>query len=66
MDNEADILAGRFDVPLLQELPARDALDALIENARQRIYCAPEVVEYPGRRFPGDQRPARALHPGGR
>jgi len=44
MDNEADILAGRFDVPLLQELPMRDALDALIENARQRIYCAPEVV----------------------
>ncbi|MGB5639163.1 MAG: dNTP triphosphohydrolase [Sedimenticolaceae bacterium] len=44
MDHEADILAGRFDVPLLQELPARDVLDALIENARQRIYCAPEVV----------------------
>ena len=44
MDNEADILAGRFDVPLLEELPARDELDALIENARQRIYCAPEVV----------------------
>jgi len=44
MDNEADILAGCFDVPLLQKLPAREALDALIENARQRIYCAPEVV----------------------
>lgn len=44
MDNEAAILAGRFDVPLLEELPLRSALDALIENARQRIYCAPEVV----------------------
>jgi dGTPase len=44
MDNEAEILAGRFDVPLLEELPVRAELDALIENARQRIYCAPEVV----------------------
>ena len=44
MDNEADILGGRFDVPLLDELPVRESLDALIENARQRIYCAPEVV----------------------
>ncbi|MGD8957118.1 MAG: deoxyguanosinetriphosphate triphosphohydrolase [Chromatiaceae bacterium] len=44
MDNEDAILAGRFDVPLLDELPARAALDALIDNARQRIYCAPEVV----------------------
>jgi len=44
MDNEAEILAGRFDVPLLRELALRDELDALIENARQRIYCAPEVV----------------------
>jgi len=44
MDNEAEILAGRFDVPLLHELALRDELDALIENARQRIYCAPEVV----------------------
>jgi dGTPase len=44
MDNEVEILAGRFDVPLLEELPIRAELDALIENARQRIYCAPEVV----------------------
>jgi dGTPase len=44
MDNEADILGGRFDVPLLDELSIRAELDALIENARQRIYCAPEVV----------------------
>lgn len=44
LDHEADILAGRFDAPLLGELPIRDALDALIDNAAQRIYCAPEVV----------------------
>ena len=44
MDNEAAILDGTFDVPLLQELPLHAELDALIENARQRIYCAPEVV----------------------
>ena len=44
MDNESAILAGRFDRPLLGELPMRAELDALIEIARQRIYCAPEVV----------------------
>jgi dGTPase len=44
MDNEVDILEGRFDVPLLQELAVRTELDALIDKARQRIYCAPEVV----------------------
>jgi dGTPase len=44
MDNEAEILAGRYDVPLLQDLPIRRELDALIELARERIYCAPEVV----------------------
>lgn len=44
MDNETAILAGRFDTPLLAELPLRGPLDALIENARRRIYCAPEVV----------------------
>ncbi len=44
LDNEAEILAGRFDIPLLEELPLRSSLDALIDSARQRIYCAPEVV----------------------
>ena len=44
MANETDILGGRFDVPLLDELPVRAHLEALIENARERIYCAPEVV----------------------
>ena len=44
MDNEQDILAGRFDRPLLDEIPARAQADVLIEMARQRIYCAPEVV----------------------
>ena len=49
MDNEAAILAGGFDVPLLEELPLRSALDALIENARQRIYCA---LRWPASRLP--------------
>ncbi len=44
LDNEAEILAGRFDVPLLALLPLRGPLDALIDNAAARIYCAPEVV----------------------
>lgn len=44
MDNEADMLAGRFDRPLLDCLPMSDALGALVDNAAQRIYCAPEVV----------------------
>lgn len=44
LDNEAAILAGRFDTPLLEQLPVRQALDALIDYARRHIYCAPEVV----------------------
>ena len=44
MDNESEILAGRFDRPLLDELPVSVELGALIEMARRRIYCAPEVV----------------------
>ena len=44
MDNEAAILAGKFDAPLLGELAFSEQLDALIQIARRRIYCAPEVV----------------------
>lgn len=44
MDNEAAILAGGFDVPLLQEVPCRENADHLLEMAAERIYCAPEVV----------------------
>mgnify|MGYP000382104650 CR=1 FL=1 len=44
MDCEAEILGGRFDSPLLDALPLREPLDALVENAARRIYCAPEVV----------------------
>jgi dGTPase len=44
MDNEAAMLEGRFDQPLLDQLPLRGALAALIDSAAQRIYCAPEVV----------------------
>lgn len=44
MDNEAAILGGQFDAPLLGELALSEQLNALIRIARQRIYCAPEVV----------------------
>lgn len=44
LDNEPEILVGRFDAPLLDELPCRAQADRLIEMARQKIYCAPEVV----------------------
>jgi len=45
LDNEAAILAGEFDEPLLQNVPKRTEFDQLVEVAQQRIYCAPEVVE---------------------
>lgn len=44
MDNEDTILAGDFARPLLTELENRAELDELINMARQRVYCAPEVV----------------------
>jgi len=44
MDNEAAILTGGFDVPLLQEVPCREKADRLLAMAAERIYCAPEVV----------------------
>lgn len=45
LDHEADILSGRFDEPLLDHIPQRTEMDCLIASARERIYCAPEVVE---------------------
>jgi dGTPase len=44
LEHESEILAGRFDRPLLAEVPLRQELDLLIDSARERIYCAPEVV----------------------
>ncbi len=45
LDQEAAILAGRFDRPLLAHMASREALDRLVQVASERIYCAPEVVE---------------------
>ena len=45
LDSEADILAGRCDQALLDQVPLRRELDRLVEVARERIYQAPGVVE---------------------
>lgn len=45
LDNEAAILAGRFDQPLMSQIPRRPEMDRLIEVAQEKIYCAPEVIE---------------------
>ncbi len=45
LDNEAEIMRGAFDQPLLSCIPGRTAMERLIQVASERIYCAPEVVE---------------------
>ncbi|PLY14852.1 MAG: deoxyguanosinetriphosphate triphosphohydrolase [Sedimenticola sp.] len=45
LDNEQAILEGRFDQPLLSQIPKKAEMDRLIEVAVARIYNAPEVVE---------------------
>jgi dGTPase len=45
LDNEAEIIAGRFDEPLMNHIDKRDEMERLIEVATDKIYCAPEVVE---------------------
>ena len=45
LDNDEDILAGRFDQPLMSQIPKREEMDRLIAVAREKIYCAPEVIE---------------------
>jgi dGTPase len=44
MDNEAGLLAGKMDEPLLDKLPCRHEVDVLVDMTSQRIYSAPEVV----------------------
>ena len=45
LDQETDLLSGTFDQPLLEMVPKRAELDELINVARERVYCVPEVVE---------------------
>jgi dGTPase len=45
LDLESDLLSGRFDQPLLSQIPHRAEMDRLIEVGQQKLYCAPEVVE---------------------
>lgn len=45
LDNEAEMIAGRFDEPLMSHIPKRAEVERLVEVANDKIYCAPEVVE---------------------
>ncbi len=45
LEVEDDLLAGRFDAPLLAHIPKAAELRRLLERAEERIYTAPEVVE---------------------
>ncbi|MEW8065691.1 MAG: deoxyguanosinetriphosphate triphosphohydrolase [Candidatus Thiodiazotropha endolucinida] len=45
LDHEEAILAGRFDMPLMSQIPHRAEMDRLIEVAHEKIYIAPEVIE---------------------
>ncbi|QFY91109.1 dNTP triphosphohydrolase [Magnetovirga frankeli] len=45
LDLETDLLNGRFDQPLLSQIPHRAEMDQLIDLATRKLYCAPEVVE---------------------
>jgi dGTPase len=45
LDHEEEILAGRFDQPLMSQIPHRREMDRLIEVATDKIYVAPEVIE---------------------
>jgi dGTPase len=45
LDHESDMLAGRFDEPLMSRIPRRREMDRLIEVATEKIYVAPEVIE---------------------
>jgi dGTPase len=45
LDHETEMLAGRFDEPLMEHIGKRDEMERLIEVATEKIYCAPEVVE---------------------
>ncbi len=45
LDNETEMMAGRFDEPLMNLIGKRREMERLIEVATDKIYCAPEVVE---------------------
>ncbi|MBT2972237.1 MAG: deoxyguanosinetriphosphate triphosphohydrolase [gamma proteobacterium symbiont of Ctena orbiculata] len=45
LDHEEAILGGRFDQPLMSQIPHRAEMDRLIEVANDKIYIAPEVIE---------------------
>lgn len=45
LDHEAEILAGRFDEPLMNRIPHQYEMDQLLRVASEKIYVAPEVID---------------------
>ena len=45
LDNEARMLQGLHEEPLMSMIPAGESMERLVEVASRHIYCAPEVVE---------------------
>lgn len=45
LDNEQALLGGGYDDELLAGIPLADEMQALIDVAMEKVYCAPEVVE---------------------
>jgi dGTPase len=45
LDQESEILTGRFDQPLMSQIPHRQEMHELIAVATEKIYVAPEVIE---------------------
>ncbi|OOZ37655.1 deoxyguanosinetriphosphate triphosphohydrolase [Solemya velesiana gill symbiont] len=44
LDHEEEIMTGKFDAPLLSQVPATESMGRLISVAKDRIYNAQEVV----------------------
>jgi len=45
LDHEEAILQGRFDEPLMSQIPRQAEMNQLIAVATEKIYIAPEVIE---------------------
>jgi dGTPase len=45
LDNEAGMLTGRFDTPLVKLIASADMVAAMKRLGRERVYVAPQVLE---------------------